>query len=105
MASTKLRAGVIGLGVGKSHPQGYASSPLVELVALCDADTTRLSEMGQTYHVPEANLYHDYQKMLTEAKLDIVSVCLPNYLHAEVSTAALNAGVHVLCEKPMAPTV
>src|ERR1041385_5410804 len=105
MSDQPLRAGIIGLGVGKAHAGGYAASPDANLVALCDSDEKRLHELGQTYNVPPDGLYTDYKRMLAEAKLDMVSVCLPNFLHAEVSSAALDAGVHVLCEKPMAPTV
>jgi predicted dehydrogenase len=103
MAEKLLRAGIIGLGVGKAHAKGYLSS--CELVALCDTDEKRLNELGETYHVPPEGRFTDYNQMLAEAKLDIVSVCLPNFIHAEVSIAALEAGAHVICEKPMAPTV
>src|SRR5262245_6503161 len=100
-----LRAGIIGLGVGKAHAKGYMGNHGADLVALCDMDEKRLNELGAQYGVPPESRYTDYKRMLTDAKLDLVSVCLPNYLHAEVSIAALDAGIHVLCEKPMAPTV
>ncbi|MFN8374078.1 MAG: Gfo/Idh/MocA family oxidoreductase [Anaerolineae bacterium] len=99
---TTLRAGVIGLGVGKNHAEGYLQSPNAELVALCDSDKTRLNEFAQKYNLPADVCYSDYQTMLAKAKLDIVSVCLPNALHAPASIAALEAGAHVLCEKPLA---
>jgi predicted dehydrogenase len=100
-----LRAGVIGLGVGKAHAEGYASTSGAVLTALCDSDPLRLREYAQKYNIPSENLFSDYKEMLAKGGLDIVSVCLPNYLHAEVTIAALNAGKHVLCEKPMASTV
>ena len=105
MTDQPLRAGIIGLGVGRAHAAGFAASPDATLVALCDSDELRLHELGQTYNVPPDGLYTDYKRMLAEARLDMVSVCLPNFLHAEVSIAALDAGLHVLCEKPMAPSV
>ncbi|HLY27054.1 MAG TPA: Gfo/Idh/MocA family oxidoreductase, partial [Aggregatilineales bacterium] len=105
MHSEPLRAGVIGLGVGNVHAEGYNVSPDASLVALCDTDERRLQDMGKRFHVLAEGLYTDYRKMLSEAKLDVVSICLPNALHAEVTLTALNAGAHVLCEKPLAPTV
>src|SRR5260221_6472426 len=105
MTEQPLRAGVIGLGVGKNHAEGYATIPDAALVALCDSDPARLREYGQKYNIAADNLFTDYKEMLAKTKLDLVSVCLPNFLHPEVSIAALNSGAHVLCEKPMAPTV
>lgn len=95
-----IRAGVIGLGMGRHHAQQYDASPNAELVAICDVDEKRLAEYKQIY--PRAEAYTDYQEMLAKANLDAVSVALPNVLHDTVSIAALEAGVHVLCEKPMA---
>lgn len=103
MSNRKLRAGIIGLGVGQAHAKGYINSPHSELVAICDLNETRLHEWGEKWNV-EAQ-YTNYMTMLHEAKLDIVSVCLPNAAHAEVSISALKGGVHVLCEKPMAINV
>ncbi len=100
MSSGLLRGGIIGLGVGKAHAKGYVSSPDVELAAICDMNSERLQLFGDEWKVPER--YSDYKMMLQDAKLDLVSVCLPNALHAEVSIAALEAGVNVICEKPMA---
>src|SRR5438067_2524699 len=105
MVDQPLRVGVIGLGVGRAHADGYVLLPGASLVTLCDADETRLTKYAQKYNIPEQSLITDYRQMLAKAKLDLVSVCLPNFLHAEVTVAALNAGVHVLCEKPMAPSV
>jgi predicted dehydrogenase len=105
MPNQPLRAGIIGLGVGKAHAKGYAGNHGAQLVALCDTDELRLNELGAQYGVPPEGRFTDYKKMLSEARLDLVSVCLPNFLHADATIAALDAGVHVLCEKPMAPTV
>jgi predicted dehydrogenase len=105
MSEQLLRAGIIGLGVGRAHAPGYARKYGAELVALCDSDEGRLHELGSRFEVPHEGRFTDYKRMLAETKLDLVSICLPNFLHAEVTTAALDAGVHVLCEKPMAPTV
>src|SRR2546430_12655158 len=105
MSDEPLRAGIIGLGVGKAHAKGYLGHNGAALVALCDMDESRLYEQAKLYGVPREGCFTDYKRMLAESNLDIVSVCLPNFLHAEVTIAALNAGVNVICEKPLAPTV
>ncbi|NWF70074.1 MAG: Gfo/Idh/MocA family oxidoreductase [Chloroflexi bacterium] len=97
-----LRAGVIGLGVGKSHAEGYHQSPHSTLVAICDSNPQRLAEYAQKYQLPASACFSDYQTMLAQSQLDIVSVCLPNALHAPATIAAHQAGAHVLCEKPLA---
>lgn len=101
--TNKLRAAIIGLGVGKAHAKGYLNSPDAELVALCDANEERLMQSAADWKVD--GKYTDYPTMLAEAKPDIVSICLPNALHAQATIAALQAGAHVVCEKPMSVTV
>lgn len=98
---TKLRIGVIGCGsIAKHrHLPEYKMNPNVELVAVCDINEERAKEVAEEYG---AVAYSSYEELLTTGKVDAVSVCTPNYLHAPISIAALQAGVHVLCEKPMA---
>lgn len=105
MADKPLRAGIIGLGIGALHAKGFLRSPHTELVALCDTDPERMAARAAEYNIPARMCFTDYRSMLAEAQLDVVSVCLPNALHAEVSIAALEAGAHVLCEKPLATTL
>jgi UDP-N-acetylglucosamine 3-dehydrogenase len=97
----KLRVGVIGCGsiARHRHLPEYAANPNVELVAVCDNNAERALEIGEKYGVPS---YTSFEELLRNAEVDAVSVCTPNYLHAPISNAALLAGVHVLCEKPMA---
>ncbi len=102
-----LNVAVIGLGMGRGHLSGYAECPRSRPVALCDIDEDRLAERAKGHDIPASALYSDYQKLIADARkleLDAVSVALPNALHAPVVLAALNAGLHVLCEKPMAMT-
>jgi predicted dehydrogenase len=104
-ASTEpLRIGVIGLGIGNNHAEGYAKDTRVKLAALCDSNEARLRERALKFNVSDEVLFTDYRTMLEQARLDLVSVCLPNALHAPASIAALEAGCHVLCEKPLAPS-
>jgi len=96
----KLRVGIIGLGIGRSHIRGYQSHPNAEVVAIADLDETKLKASGDEFKV--AGRYRDAQEMHAKEKLDIVSVCTPNKFHKPLTLAALAAGCHVLCEKPMA---
>jgi predicted dehydrogenase len=100
--TSKLRAAVIGVGVGRSHAKGYQSSPDAELVAACDSDPVRLAQFGEEFGIPPAGLFTDYQTLLADIHPDIVSVCLPNFLHRAITVSALESGAHVICEKPMA---
>nr|WP_280518571.1 Gfo/Idh/MocA family oxidoreductase [Lederbergia wuyishanensis] len=96
-----MKVAVVGCGsiARYRHLPEYAANDQVELVAVCDIVEDRAKEMAEQYG---AKAYTDYKTMLDEADVDVVSVCTPNYLHAPVSIDALNAGKHVLCEKPMA---
>lgn len=97
----QLKVGVIGCGsIAKfRHLPEYATNKNVEIVAVCDIIEERAEEAAKEY---DAKAYTDYKEVLADDSIDVISVCLPNYLHAPVSIAALNAGKHVLCEKPMA---
>jgi predicted dehydrogenase len=98
--SSTLRVGVIGTGIGAYHLQGYQSHPQAEIVALCDVNPVALEATGAQYCVPA--LFTDYHEMLALKSLDAVSICVPNFLHAPIAIAALQAGKHVLVEKPLA---
>lgn len=97
----KLKVGVIGCGsiARRRHLLEYEANSNVEIIAVCDVVPERAEEMATQYN---AKAFVDYKDLLATEGLDAVSVCLPNYLHAPVSIDALNAGYHVLCEKPMA---
>ncbi len=97
---SRPKVAVVGLGIGRGHAAAAAKNPKADLTALCDTDKQRLAANCKEFGVKEA--YTDYKKMLRQAKPDIVVVALPNVLHAPVTVAAINAGAHVLCEKPMA---
>lgn len=98
----KIKVAVIGVGgIAQSHIYGYQHNPHVELYAFCDICASRLKEMGETYGINR--LYTDEETMLRELpEIDAVSVCTWNSAHAPCTIAALKAGKHVLCEKPMA---
>ncbi len=96
----KLRIGVIGLGMGKAHINGYRQHPSADVVAVADANPERLDAAKKELNIP--NVYTDALEMVAQEKLDIVSVVTPNKFHKDLTIAALKAGCHVLCEKPMA---
>jgi len=97
---TKLRIGVIGLGMGRHHIAGYQTHPQAEVVAVADPDAARLQEIGDKFSV--ARRYPSGEALLAAEKLDVVSIVTPNKHHRDLTLAALAAGCHVLCEKPMA---
>ena len=96
----KIRVGVIGLGIGRHHIRGYQTHPAAEVVAIADLDEARLAEIGDQYGIGER--YTSGEQMIAAAGLDVVSVATPNKFHKSLTIAALEAGCHVLCEKPMA---
>jgi UDP-N-acetylglucosamine 3-dehydrogenase len=98
-----LKAAVIGVGMmGRNHVRVYAQMGESVLVAAADADVAALESVARTYKV---NIYTDYQEMLDKEKPDLVSVAVPTRLHREVSIAAMERGVHVFLEKPIAASV
>jgi predicted dehydrogenase len=102
MSLQRLRVGVIGAGIGAYHLKGYADIPEVERAALAGLDDDRVRRVAAEYGVPKT--YREYEELLADEGIDAVSVCLPNFLHAPVAIAALQAGKHVLVEKPLART-
>lgn len=102
--SSKIKVGVIGLGVGMAHAHGYQANPDAELIAVCDADPKRLKEQSEKLGISPEQQFTDVIQMLALPDLEAVSVTLPNHLHAPISIAAFQAGKHVLCEKPLART-
>jgi predicted dehydrogenase len=96
-----LRAGIIGCGdvAQKGHVPALRAAG-VEVVAVCDAKPERAAKLAHKMGIQRA--FHDYGQLLAEPDIDLVSIGLPNALHAPVAIAALGRGKHVLCEKPMA---
>lgn len=101
----KLKVAVVGYGFisGKGHIPAYAQRSDVEVVAIADISAERRALAAKA--LPEARIYSSYQELLKgENDLDVVDVSTPPCDHAEISVAALERGIHVLCEKPLAPT-
>lgn len=96
-----LRVGIIGTGgIAKAHIRGYQQAQNVELFAACDVIKERAEAVQQEYGFTHA--FTDYEQLLKTPELDVVSICTPPFAHKDPTIAALQAGKHVLCEKPMA---
>lgn len=90
---------VVGLGVGQNHVKAAAKAEGGRLVAICDLRDDRLTETSAKF--PEAKTYKSFEEMLKDPEIDVVSICTPSGLHADMAIQALRAGKHVLTEKPM----
>ena len=98
-----LRVAVIGTGMGRLHLEAYKKAPEVELAAVCDLNEVEAKEVAGSFGV--GAIYTDYKEMLEKEEPDVVSIAVPNDLHAAMTLEALRAGANVLCEKPMATSV
>lgn len=99
-----LKVGVIGGGsISQFHITPYIIHKRVELIALCDQNEQRLTKCGHQYGV--THLYTNYRDLLANEDVEAVSICTWNNTHAEIAIAALEAGKHVLVEKPLCMTV
>ena len=101
-ANEKLDVGVIGAN-GRGRANLNAVGETENIVALCDVDESRLEESAADFS--SSATYADYRQMLEEEKLDAVIVSTPDHTHAPAAIAAMQAGLHVYCEKPLAHSV
>ncbi|MDP4118230.1 MAG: Gfo/Idh/MocA family oxidoreductase [Bacillota bacterium] len=100
----KVRIALIGAGnIGKCHLERYKKDTRFEVAAICDFNELTLNETADIYGIEKR--YTDIDEMLSSEKLDAADVCVWNCNHAKCSIKALNAGLHVFCEKPMAYSV
>ncbi len=101
-----LKIGFIGCGgiANQKHFPGMVQQDGVDLVAFCDLVEERAVAGAKQYGTADAKVYTDYRELLADKSIDAVHVLTPNISHCEITVAALEAGKHVLCEKPMAAT-
>jgi predicted dehydrogenase len=100
-----VKIGIIGLGRVASigHFPGYMEIPqLARVTALCDSDKHAMELFSERCR---AKTYDDYAEVMKDSNVDAVDICLPHSMHAQVALAAINAGKHVLLEKPMATSI
>lgn len=99
ITDSRLRAGVIGVGVGEAHIRSYQSIPGVEVAAICDIDPARLAEVGDQWGVDRRS--QDFRAVTEDPDIDVVSICSYDNDHAEQVISALRHGKHVMVEKPV----
>jgi predicted dehydrogenase len=98
---THFNVAVIGAGaIGNDHLASFKKHPCARVVAIAEVSPERGREAAQRFDIPE--VVTDYRKLLVRPDIDVVSIALPNYLHARVALEALRAGKHVMLDKPMA---
>lgn len=102
----KIRVGIIGCGgiANGKHMPSLSKLDNVEIVAFCDVKEEKALKAAKDYGVDGAKTYNDYRKLLEDKSIDVVHVCTPNKSHSDITVDALEAGKHVMCEKPMAKT-
>ena len=100
----KLKVGIIGCGgiANGKHMPSLAKVSQCEMVAFCDIIVDRAEAAAKKFGTPDAKVYEDYKKLLKDESIDVVHVCTPNRSHSFITVDALEAGKHVMCEKPMA---
>ncbi len=97
----RVRIGIIGVGqIGKQHLEAYSKIAGVDVVAAADINADELQKVADKYNIPDR--YADFRELLKRDDIVAVDVCLHNNFHAPVTIAALQAGKHVYCEKPIA---
>lgn len=99
-----FKIGVVGCGkiAQIRHLPEYAENPDTEIYGLYDMNPQRTKELAEQYH---AKAYESAKALIADPAIDAISVCTANHTHAQLTIDALNAGKHVLCEKPMATTL
>lgn len=106
MSQKMLRVGIIGCGgiaIGK-HLPSLAAIENVQIIAFSDINRDCAAAAAQQFGPSGAAVYTDYRELLEDKTIDLVHICTPNKSHCEITVAALEAGKHVMCEKPMAIT-
>jgi predicted dehydrogenase len=98
----KLKVGIIGVGgIANVHMPGWMDNPHAEIIAGSDISQSNLEAWGRRYNIER--LTTDADELIHDPAIDIIDICTPNNYHAPLAIAAMNAGKHVLCEKPLAP--
>ncbi|MDP7348924.1 MAG: Gfo/Idh/MocA family oxidoreductase, partial [Phycisphaeraceae bacterium] len=100
---SKLKVAIIGVGgIARTHVPGWTASEDADLVAAADINEDGLKRWGKEHDV--AKLVTEPAALFADPNIDIIDICTPNNYHAPLAIAAMEAGKHVICEKPLAPT-
>jgi predicted dehydrogenase len=104
MANPIYRTAVVGLGIGKQHLAAYKALPhMFDVRALCSLESEANEALAQQLNIPITHT--KFEDVLAMPDVDIVNICTPPYLHYPMAKAALLAGKHVICEKPLCANV
>ena len=100
----KLKVGIIGCGgIGEQkHLRAIANIPEAEVTAFCDISPETAEKCRKEYGAEGAKTYSDYKEVLKDKSIDVIHICTPNRSHSPITVESLEAGKHVMCEKPMA---
>lgn len=99
----KIKAAIVGTGfIGPAHLEALRRIPYVEVTALCEVNMELARAKADILGIPNA---YTFEEMLQQKDIDVVHICTPNFLHYSQSKAALEAGKHVVCEKPLATKI
>ena len=104
--SKKLKIGIVGTGgISHAHMEHYMTFDDVEIVGACDLVPGKAQAFLDRYNLNKAKAFNNVKELVKEVEMDGASVCTYNTTHAECAIVLLEAGVHVLCEKPMSFTI
>lgn len=103
---SKLKVAIIGCGgiANGKHMPSLAKLDTIEMVAFCDIELERAQAAAEKFGGEGAQVYSDYKELIADSSIDVIHVCTPNDSHAVITVDSLEAGKHVMCEKPMAKT-
>lgn len=101
-----MKVAIVGCGgiANGKHMPALAKLSGVQMTAFCDIILEKAEEAAKKYGTADAKVYTDYKQLLKDKTIDVVNVCTPNKSHADISIDFMEAGKHVMCEKPMAKT-
>ena len=101
-----MNIGIVGTGsIAHTMAKEFARPTTMPVVAVCSRNADTGIAMAHEFHIPIPKVYTEYDEMLADSEVELVYIATPNSLHFEQAKAALLAGKHVLCEKPIVPTV
>lgn len=107
MGKEELRAGIIGCGdiAFQKHMKGLEKTGKVEITGFCDSDENRAELARKQFGSEDSKIYKDYRRLLDDPAMDIIHICTAHKTHGEITIAALQAGKHVICEKPISSDI
>src|SRR6185295_2229857 len=100
----RVRVAVVGSGIGQQHVEAYRTLPdRFVVVAICDVDATRAEAVAAAHGIPR--VLTDLDELCRMDDVEVIDLCTPPHLHVPQLVSALEAGRHVICEKPLAPSL